>query len=44
MVCFVVGKMYKEGYRYYIHNCYYTMTIFDPVLVDMIFIERFVPG
>lgn len=35
--------MYKKRYRYYIRNCYYTMTIFYPVSVDVIFIECFDP-
>lgn len=43
-VFFVVDTMYKERYRYYIHNCSYTMPIFYPVLVDVIFIECFDPG
>lgn len=44
MIFFVVDAMYKKRYRYYIHNCYYTMPIFYPVLVDVIFIECFDPG
>lgn len=40
---FVVDIMYKKRYRYCIHTCYYTMTIFYPVWVDVIFIECFDP-
>ena len=41
---FVVDIMYKKRYRHCIHTCYYTMTIFYPVSVDVIFIESFDPN
>lgn len=39
----VADIMYEKKYRYYIYNCYYTLTIFYPVSVDVIFIECFDP-